>query len=163
MKYFLPVLLLFIVSCSHTYYIVRHAEKEAAGPNMSSDVPLSDKGKQRAEALRETLKNKKIAYVFSTNTIRTKSTAQPTADYFHLAIQTYGPIPDSAFISRLKLLKKNTLIVGHSNTVDDIVNLLCGNKEIAGDLPDTAYSKLFIVTMNGKKISFREGHIPSHN
>ena len=163
MKYFLPVLLLFIVSCSHTYYIVRHAEKEAAGPNMSSDVPLSDKGKQRAEALKEILRNKKITYIFSTNTIRTKSTVQPTIDYFHLPIQTYGPIPDSAFISKLRALKKNALIVGHSNTVDDIVNMLCGKKEIAGDLPDTAYSKLFIVTMRGKKTSFKEGHIPSHN
>ena len=101
---------------------------------MSSDVPLTEKGKQRAEALKEILKDKKIAYVFSTNTIRTKSTAQPTADYFHLTTEIYGPRPDSAFISLLKSKKKNTLIVGHSNTVDDIVNMLCGEKKVAGDL-----------------------------
>ena len=81
---------------------------------MSSDVPLTEKGKQRAEALKEVLKDKKIAYVFSTNTIRTKSTAQPTADYFHLTTEMYGPRRDSAFINLLRSKKKNTLIVGHS-------------------------------------------------
>jgi hypothetical protein len=39
-------------SCTHTYYIVRHAEKASQEANMSSDVPLTDQGKQRAEALK---------------------------------------------------------------------------------------------------------------
>ena len=128
---------------------------------MSSDVPLTDKGKERAKTIKEILKNKQIAYVFSTNTIRSKSTAQPTADYFHLTIEIYGPRPDSAFINLLRSKKKNTLIVGHSNTVDDIVNMLCGKKEVANDLPDTEYSKLFIVRLKGKKTFFSESNIPS--
>jgi phosphohistidine phosphatase SixA len=148
-------------SCSHSYYIVRHAEKATQEANMSSDVPLTEKGKQRAEALKEILKNKKIASVFSTNTIRTKSTAQPTADYFHLATEIYGPRPDSAFIALLKLKKKNTLIVGHSNTVDDIVNMLCGETMVPGDLPDSEYNKLFTVKKKGKKFFFRESFIYS--
>lgn len=146
-------------SCSHSYYIVRHAEKATQEANMSSDVPLTDKGKERAEALKEILKNKKIAYVFSTNTIRTKSTAQPTADYFKLAIETYSARPDSTFINLLKSKKKNTLVVGHSNTVDDIVNTLCGKKEVAGDLPDAEYNKLFVVKKKGKKYFFTENSI----
>src|SRR6476469_6654694 len=113
-------------SCSHSYYIVRHAEKAAQEVNMTSDVPLTEKGKQRAEALKDVLKGKKIGYVFSTNTVRTKSTAQPTADEFHLQIEIYGPRPDSAFIQLFRSKRKNTLVVGHSNTVDDIVNMLCG-------------------------------------
>ena len=71
---------------------------------------------------KEILKTKKIGYIFSTNTIRTRSTAEPVRAYFNLATEAYPPVPDSAFIARLKSLKKNTLIVGHSNTVDDIVN-----------------------------------------
>ena len=153
--------LIFVLSsCSHSYYIVRHAEKATQEANMSSDVPLTEKGRQRAEALKEILKDKKIAYIFSTNTIRTKSTAQPTADYFHLTTEMYGPRPDSAFIMLLKSKKKNTLIIGHSNTVDDIVNMLCGKKELSNDLPDTEYSKLFIVRLKGKKVFFRESSIP---
>src|SRR6185295_1654081 len=147
-------IILVFSSCSHTYYVVRHAEKATQEANMSSDVPLTEAGKKRAEQIKEILKDKKIAYVFSTNTIRTKSTAQPTADYFHLTTETYGPRPDSAFINLLKTKNKNTLIVGHSNTVDDIVNMLCGKKEVDADLPDSQYNKLFIVTVKGKKIKF---------
>ena len=138
-------------SCSHSYYIVRHAEKTAQEANVTSDVPLTEKGKQRAEALKEVLKDKNIRYVFSTNTIRTKSTAQPTADQFHLTLEMYGQRPDSAFIALLKSRKKNTLVVGHSNTVDDIVNMLCGEKKITGDLADNEYDNLFIVKKKGKK------------
>src|SRR5436190_18342141 len=95
-------------SCSHSYYIVRHGEKAVREANMSGDVPLSEKGKQRAEALKDVLKARKIRYVFSTNTIRTKSTAQPTANEFHLVTEIYGPAPDSAFIQLLRSKKKNT-------------------------------------------------------
>jgi phosphohistidine phosphatase SixA len=149
-----------LCSCSHSYYIVRHAEKATQEANMSSDVPLTPAGEQRARAISEILHNKKIAYVFSTNTIRTKSTAKPTADYFHLTTEIYGPRPDSAFIRLLRSKKKNTLVVGHSNTVDDIVNMLCGEKKL-GDLPDSEYSKMFIVKMKGKKAYFSEATIPS--
>ena len=121
---------------------------------MSSDVPLTEKGKERAGTLKEILKNKKIAYVFSTNTIRTMSTAGPTADYFHITTEIYGPRPDSAFIGLLKSKKKNTLVVGHSNTVDDIVNMLCGEIKVPGDLPDTEYNNLFIVKKKGKRYLF---------
>ncbi|HEY6504635.1 MAG TPA: phosphoglycerate mutase family protein [Chitinophagaceae bacterium] len=143
-------------SCSHSYYIVRHAEKATAEPNMTSDVPLTEQGKERAVALKDVLGKKKIAYVYSTNTIRTRSTAQPTADHFHLAIETYNPRPDSSFIQTLKAKGKNVLIVGHSNTVDDIVNKLCGETKVAGDLPDTEYDNLFIVKKKGKKMVFQQ-------
>lgn len=140
-----------LFSCSSYYYVVRHAEKAAQGPNMSSDVPLTPEGQQRAVALREVLKSKQIKSVYSTNTIRTRSTAQPTADYFNLSVNVYGPRPDSSFIDLLRSQKENVLIVGHSNTVDDIVNMLCGEKKITGDLKDHQYDNLFIVSKKGKK------------
>jgi broad specificity phosphatase PhoE len=158
MKYFLISWVIIITSCSQTYYIVRHAEKAVAGANMSTDVPLSDKGKERAEALKELLEKKKIAFVFSTNTIRTKTTAQPTTDYFGLKTGIYGPIPDSIFISKLKSLKKNVLVVGHSNTVDDIVNMLCNEKKVPGDLKDSEYDNLFIVKKKGGHYTFSCKH-----
>ena len=154
MRYFLLVFSVILFSCSNTIYVVRHAEKAIAEPNMSSDVPLSEKGKERAEALKELLKTKKIASVFSTNTIRTKTTAKPVADYFGLSIETYNPKPDSAFILLLKSKSDNTLVVGHSNTVDDIVNLLCGSTVVAADLKDNQYDNLFVVKRKGKKYIF---------
>ena len=144
-----------LTACSRTFYIVRHAEKATQNANMSSDVELSDTGRERAEALMKVMVDKKIGYVFSTNTIRTKSTAKPSADHFGLATEIYGPGPDSVFIDLLKAKDKNTLIVGHSNTVDDIVNMLCGKNAVPGDLPDTEYDNLFIVEKLGNRYSFK--------
>lgn len=156
MKLLLPVLMILLISCGNTYYIVRHAEKMPASASMmSSDVPLTEQGKERAEALAEVLKNKKIRYVFSTNFIRTKSTAQPTAEYFNLHTEIYEPAPDTNFISKLKSLRKNVLIVGHSNTVDDIVNELCGKIEIPKDLPENEFDNLFVVKRKGKRYFFK--------
>ena len=145
----------FLFSCSQTFYVVRHAEKAVPTANMSSDVPLSEAGKQRAERLGGLLHNKKIGLIYSTNTIRTKTTAEPTANFFSLPINIYGPKPDSAFISLLKSLKKNTLVVGHSNTIDDIVNMLCGETKVAGDLDETIYDNLYVIKRKGKKFIFR--------
>src|SRR5436190_12188450 len=159
MKKWLAVLLfsLILTSCVQTFYVVRHAEKEVATGTanmMTNDPPLTEAGKQRAEALKETLKGKKIGYIFSTNTNRTRSTVEPLRAYLHLAIETYQPAPDQAFISHLLSLKKNVLVVGHSNTVDDVVNKLCGSVKIPADLPDTAYDNLFIITKKGKRLVF---------
>ena len=96
----------------------------------------------------------KIGYIFSTNTIRAKSTAEPTRAYFNLTVETYPPFPDSGFFDRLQSLKKNTLIVGHSNTVDDIVNRLCGAVKLPADLADTEYDNLYIIKKSGRNFRF---------
>jgi broad specificity phosphatase PhoE len=148
-----------LTACSHTYYVVRHAEKAAPseGTTMSTpnNPPLSQAGTQRAEALKEVLKNKHIDSIFSTNTIRTMTTAEPLRSNRGLAIQTYGPMPDAAFIQRIQHIRKNVLIVGHSNTVDDIVNGLTGAKTIPADLQDSQYDNLFVITVKGKKVKYK--------
>jgi len=153
---------LVLVSCKTTsYYIVRHAEKETStampASTMTTDVPLSEAGKQRAQALKELLVKENIKYVFSTNYIRTKSTAQPLVDIIKVPIETYDP-KDPQFVSKLKALNGNALIVGHSNTVDDLVNELTGNKEIPADLQDSEYGDLFVVKKKGKRITFERRH-----
>jgi phosphohistidine phosphatase SixA len=148
---------LITTSCSQTIYVVRHAEKalpEGTSTMMKNDPPLSEAGKERAEALKEVLKTEKIGAIFSTNMKRTLSTAEPTRAYFNLSVETYAPVPDSLFIHRLKTTRKNTLVVGHSNTVDDIVNRLCGATNIPGDLQDSDYDNLFVLKKKGKKIYF---------
>ena len=60
------------------------------------------------------------------------------------------------FIARLKEIKKgNVLVIGHSNTVDDIVNKLCGQIKITGDLKENEYDNLFIVRRSGTKFRFQ--------
>jgi len=164
MKLLIPILpvIFLLTACSHSYYVVRHAEKvvsaDSSGSMAVTNPSLSEAGLQRARTLKDTLRYKKIRYIFSTNTIRTVSTAAPLANYLMLSVQVYEPVPDQAFIQHLKGLKKNVLIVGHSNTVDDIVNGLTGKKSIPGDLKDNEYDNLFIVTFKNflvKKISFK--------
>ena len=154
--------LISLMSCTTTkFYVVRHAEKETN--TMSGDVPLSETGRQRAEALKELLRDKKIGTVYSTNYIRTRSTAQPLADAVGVTVQVYDP-RDSTFINRIintgnKDSEGNMLIVGHSNTIDDIVNKLMNATMVPGDLPESQYGDLFIVKTKGKKFSFEKKHI----
>lgn len=157
-KFFPFVIILFLVSCkTTTFYVVRHAEKETTN-TMTNDVPLSTEGRQRAEALKEVLQNKNIGAIYSTNYLRTKSTAQPLVERENIAIQIYDP-RDIGFVSRIRNISSgNVLIVGHSNTVDDIVNKLEGKTVIPGDLPESEYGDLFVVKRKGKKYSFEKKH-----
>lgn len=159
MKLFLTIAIASILftSCSHTtFYVVRHAEKATAAANMSSDVELADAGKQRAEKLKELLGDKKIGTIFSTQTIRTTSTAKPLSEATGVPLVIYNHRDTmDKFIARVKAIKKNNvLIVGHSNTVDDLVNKLM-NEQLLTDLPETEYNNLFIVKRKGKKYLFK--------
>lgn len=159
---FFLFLTLGMAACSPVkYFIVRHAEKEipAAGTTMitSGDPALSPAGKVRAIELREELKNENIRTIFSTNTVRTISTAQPLSNLIGIPVILYNSANDSLdfFIQRIKSIRQgNVLIVGHSNTVDDIVNKLCTFILIPADLKDSEYDNLFIVTKKGKKYEF---------
>jgi phosphohistidine phosphatase SixA len=151
---FFTLIVLTAASCSHTYYVVRHAEKVQAQPPLQ-DPPLTENGEAMAQNLKNILLPKGIKYIFSTNTNRTKSTAAPLSQAAGIPVTIYAA-PNAAFIAQLKGIKKNTLVVGHSNTVDDIVNALCNTTKVNGDLPDADYGDLFVVTVKGKKIYFKK-------
>ena len=155
--FFLLVVVYLLTSCGNTYYIVRHAEKAipSHGRTMMTvhDPELSSPGQLRAETLAERLRDKGIARIFTTNTIRTKATAAPLATLLKIEPETYSAA-DEAFIEKLKSINKNTLIIGHSNTIDDIVNKLTGEVQLS-DLPDSAYSNIFIVKRKGNRFVLR--------
>lgn len=162
MKYFLLFSLLYLTACGNTIYIVRHAEKEAvpagATQMMAGDPPLSTAGKLRANKLGEQLRNEQIRYIFSTNTTRTLTTAQPLKEMSgNTHIELYSSKKDSMdqFIALLKSIKKgNVLVVGHSNTIDDIANKLCSKTVVPGDLDEKEYSNLFVIKRKGTKYIF---------
>ncbi len=165
MRYLLTVMVILAVSCgSQRYYVVRHAEKaivtkDSAGFT-ANNPPLSEPGQVRAIVLREELKNKKIKHIFSSNYPRTISTAKPLSEKKNdLPIQLYSPSRDSldAFIGRLKAITKgNVLIVGHSNTIDDVVNRLTGVRHIPGDLSEAIYDNLYIITRKKDTMLFEQ-------
>jgi phosphohistidine phosphatase SixA len=155
--FFIALISLFSCKTATTYYIVRHAEKETTA-TMTTDVPLSAAGKERAEALKAVLMPKSVTHIYSTNTIRTVSTALPLSSSIDLMIELYDA-RDTSFVTKLRKIDKGRLlVVGHSNTVDDIVNNLVGQTKIAGDLPDSQYGDLFVVKRKGRKYSFEKKH-----
>ncbi|MGZ3839683.1 MAG: phosphoglycerate mutase family protein [Flavisolibacter sp.] len=154
---FLAAALIFISCRTRTYFVVRHAEK-ASVATMTNDVPLSAAGKQRSEALRDQLRHRHIRWIYATNFQRTRSTAQPLADAEHLRILLYDP-RDTSFVNRVKKQGRgNVLIVGHSNTVDDLVNQLEGKRVLEGDLPEGAYGDLFVIKEKGGRYRFEKKH-----
>lgn len=143
-------------SCSSTIYIVRHAEKEAqAGSVMSADVPLSAAGHARAEALKEKLDGK-VALVYSTKTQRTMATGMPLAKAVGTDVKVYDH-RNVALLDSLARSKKNILLVGHSNTVDDLVNHFM-KQSMLQDLAETEYGDLFILKRRGNKFSYTRSH-----
>lgn len=141
-------LVLLLAACGSTshIYIVRHGEKVSP----SGDVALSGAGLERAEALKDSLKDKKIAQVYSTNYKRTQQTAAPTAMQFGKDITTYNN-GDSLLQALVKQPKGNVLITGHSNTVPQMIRAVGLTLSFEGNIPDNQYDNLFIITVKKGK------------
>jgi phosphohistidine phosphatase SixA len=135
-------------SCSYCIYVTRHAEK-ASEP--VKDPVLTTEGNLRAERLSKMLQGKKIEKIYSTNTVRTKKTAEPLAILEKHSISIYDPNKPDLLFSEIKNLRKNSLVVGHSNTLRHIVNSLSSTDSLKTDLSDNEYDKLFIIKRSAFK------------
>ena len=121
----LPVLFLMsaLPSLAADIYLVRHAEKQV---DASKDPTLTADGTQRADDLAVLLKSAGIERVFSTDYNRTRMTAQPTAGNAGVEVETYDPDTLEILAGRLLQLEVNALVVGHSNTTPELVDLMGG-------------------------------------
>lgn len=146
MKKTLIILLLavsgYLTSCTTSFYVVRHGEKSTTPPK---DPVLSDAGLNRAQKLKNELKDKDIKKIYSSNTQRTKMTAQPLADAIGVQIETYNPLDQLPFIEKIKTSKDNTLVVAHSNTIKQVLNGLAGKEVLAKDLDESEYDNLYVI------------------
>jgi broad specificity phosphatase PhoE len=159
---FYVAVLLFLLSCkSTTYFIVRHGEKEGGGSmSMVSDPPLSAEGEKQALDLRNFLQQKGIKTIYSTNYARTMATAEPTRQLYGITLKMYDARNNEKLVEELKNISDgNVLVVGHSNTVDDIVNGLLGTAQMT-DLADTDYGNVFIVKKKGGSYTFERTKVP---
>ena len=103
-------------------YVTRHGEKALD----AKDPDLSAQGQARARTLAVMLRKVGIKNIFSSTTKRTQQTAQPLATQAGVAVQLYDPSKPALIIDKIKALAGPTLLVGHSNTVPDLVKLLGG-------------------------------------
>jgi broad specificity phosphatase PhoE len=132
-----------------TIFVVRHAERQpsaapmAGGMNAKDDPQLTDVGRQRAACLARTLKDSGITTIITSGVTRTNQTAEPLASTLHLDIKKLPNLNETTMTAQQSAKSGNVLIVGHSNTVPEIVKNLT-NASVT--VPDNAYDQLFIVT-----------------
>jgi len=123
-------------------FIVRHAEKATTG---GKDPDLSIEGQKRADALAHILKDSQIASVFVTEFKRTQETAAPTARAAHVS-PTVLPANDiGALAEKLRALTGNTLVVGHGNTIPDLLKALGIATPVS--IPEDDYTEIFAVLL----------------
>ncbi len=128
-------------------FVVRHAEKISA-----QDQRLSAAGRQRAERLARMLHDSGIAAIYATDTERARDTAAPLARALGLTVATYdtgasmkGAVDARPFVAALRKSHPSgvVLIVGHANTIPDLLKALGCAETIT--LADDEYDNLFVV------------------
>jgi broad specificity phosphatase PhoE len=120
-------------------YLVRHAEKLAG-----QDPELTPRGLERARSIAAILHRAGITAIFSTPTVRTRQTAAPLAQQTGLTVQMYEPGAPKALVEKVRGLSGAVVVVGHSNTLPELVKLFGGapGAEIADDEFDRLYQLL---------------------
>ena len=93
----------------------------------SDDPELSPKGIERAEKLAQIIRLYKAKMVFSTDYKRTKATVNPYILNNKVGLQTYTAAKQNdlkTMIAQRFLI--NTVIVGHSNSIPQLINNIAG-------------------------------------
>ena len=123
-------------------FVVRHAEKANSG---GKDPELSVQGQKRAVALANILKDSQITSVFVTEFKRTQETAAPTARAAHVSPTVIPANNLAVIVEKLHTLNGNALVVGHGNTIPDLLKAL----EIATpvSIPEDDYAEIFAVVL----------------
>ena len=150
------VLIVLFVACvlavpaaaQQTVFLVRHAERAdsspGTSPTMAADPDLSAAGRTRAEHLAEALKDAKITAIFATEFKRTQQTAAPLAKALGVTVKIVTSKNEANLIADLEAAKGNVLVVGHSNTVPEIIKQLGVTTAVA--IGDDDFDNLFIVS-----------------
>ncbi|WP_337878661.1 histidine phosphatase family protein [Rheinheimera sp.] len=129
--------------------VVRHAEKQPGSP----DPELSLCGQQQALAM-AALVPKPVSQVWHTGLNRTRQTAELMAsDWPDARLATYPAADFSALMTALQQTEKNSLIVGHSNTVPDLLRQL--SAQAAPELTEQDYGQVFILERQNQSYQWR--------
>jgi phosphohistidine phosphatase SixA len=131
-----------------TVFLVRHAERAdtAAGApaTMDTDPSLSAEGRVRAKSLAAMLEDSGITAIFVTEFKRTRETAAPVAAALGIAPTEISSKDLNGLLARLTSMQGRVLVVGHSNSVPEIIKRLGVQQPVS--ITDTEYDNFFIVT-----------------
>ena len=127
-----------------TIFIVRHGERA----DSSNDSDLSVAGRARAEALAKMLSDAKITAIYGTEFKRTQQTAAPLAKALGITVTTVQLKDKDALVAKLRALNGNALVVGHGNTIPDLVKALGISEPI--NIGENDYDNLFEIVLEEK-------------
>jgi 2,3-bisphosphoglycerate-dependent phosphoglycerate mutase len=132
---------------STTVVVIRHAEKET---DAGGDPPLSSAGRARAELLAHMFGDThagRIDAIYVSPTMRSRMTAAPLAA--RLGLTPVEQSADSAALAR-RVLREHTggrtLVIGHRDTVNEIVEALSGVKHLS-PIGDDEYGTMYVVSV----------------
>jgi phosphohistidine phosphatase SixA len=129
-------------------FVVRHAERAdtiaGAAAMMATDPDLSEAGQARAASLASLLRDAGIREIYVTEYKRTQQTAAPLAKALGLTPIVITATDTAGLASRLKQATDPALVVGHSNSVPDLIAALGVATPVL--VADTEFDHLFIVT-----------------
>jgi broad specificity phosphatase PhoE len=123
---------------SPSWYVMRHLQK-ADG----QDPALSEEGARNAERLAGWFAGDRPTAIYASATRRARETAAPLAARLGLSVKDYDPSDTHGLVARARAEAGTVLIVGHSNTVPEIVAQLGGARP--ADLAETDYGDIFRV------------------
>jgi phosphohistidine phosphatase SixA len=136
-------------------FLVRHAEKATTPPE---DPPLTEAGTMRAQQLANILAHAGIKSIYTSQFLRTKQTAEPLAKSLgitpslmpikmspsnprEISQQSIKDIADKIY----ERAGDAALVVGHSNTIPEVIKMLGGDQPTAID--EKEFNDLFVVTV----------------
>ena len=140
------VLLPFLISAEDfkatTVILVSHAEKQSN----ADDPELSAAGKACAQELARILEHTGIRAIYTSQYLRTKATAAPLAEWLKTATMEVDASKPDLLVQDIlaHYAGQAVLVVGHSNTIPDIIAAL-GAK--APSIEDMEYDNLYVVTI----------------
>ena len=138
-----------------TVFLIRHAERE---DEPRQDPPLKKEGVARAQELARLLASAGIKAIYTSQFARTKQTAEPLATKLGLTLASISLKSNPANPRQIaeestsevvnKIMERtgeNVLVVGHSNSIPDVIKMLGG--DVVPTIDERKFDDLFIVTV----------------
>lgn len=105
-------------------YVMRHLNTLAG----ATDPDLTAEGQHNAVLLVKWFKRDKPAVIYVSSTKRAQQTAAPLAQALRITPKIYSPADTPALVAAVSAETQTVLVVGHSNTVPDIIERLGGQR-----------------------------------
>ena len=136
-------------AAQHDVYVMRHLNTVAGQP----DPDLLPEGRQAAEALASWFGEERPVAIYVTDYKRTRETVAPLAARLGLTPILYDPRDTPGLVARVRAEHGAVLVVGHSNTVPDIIAALGGARP--APLAHEDFGDIWRVAPSGETVRLR--------